>query len=141
LADLNLDNGFLVVLGKGRKQRVVPVGELARERIREYLSTVRPDLDRGRNHPALFLTHRGGPMTRQGFWKLLRNYALVAGIRKPLSPHKLRHSFATHLLERGADLRAVQVMLGHADVGTTQIYTHLSTRRLRDVHSRHHPRA
>jgi integrase/recombinase XerD len=140
-ADVNLDHGFLVTLGKGRKQRVVPVGEVARERLRNYLASAWHGFDRGRNQEALFLTGRGGPMTRQGFWKLLRGYALQTGIRKPISPHKLRHSFATHLLERGADLRAVQAMLGHADVGTTQIYTHLSSRRLRDVHKKHHPRA
>lgn len=141
LADVNLDAGFITTVGKGKKQRVVPLGEVACERVREYLAEVRPALDRGRGLAALFLTNRDGPMTRQGFWKLLKGYAFTAGIHKPLSPHKLRHSFATHLLENGADLRAVQAMLGHADVGTTQIYTHLSTRRLRDVHGRHHPRA
>jgi integrase/recombinase XerD len=141
LADVNLDHGFLRTVGKGRKERVVPVGELARERLREYLAQSRPVIDKGRRAAALFLTNRGGPMTRQNFFKLLRGHALVAGITKPLSPHKLRHSFATHLLERGADLRAVQAMLGHADVGTTQIYTHVTTGHLRQVHKKHHPRA
>ena len=141
LGDVNVDHGIVITMGKGRKQRVVPVGEAARDRIREYLAGARPVFDRGRNHPALFITNRGGPITRQGFWKLLKRYALVADIRKPLSPHKLRHSFATHLLERGAELRAVQAMLGHADIGTTQIYTHLSNLRLRDVYKQHHPRA
>jgi integrase/recombinase XerD len=140
VADVNVDHGFLTTVGKGRKQRIVPVGELALDRLRAYLVEVRPALDGGRNHPALFLTRLGGPMTRQGFWKLLGQYAESAGIRRKISPHKLRHSFATHLLERGADLRAVQAMLGHADVGTTQIYTHLSSGHLRDVHRRHHPR-
>jgi integrase/recombinase XerD len=117
------------------------MGDAARARVQDYLAAARPGLDRGRNAPALFLTHHGRAMTRQGFWKLLRGYAVAAGIRKRISPHKLRHSFATHLLERGADLRAVQAMLGHADIGTTQIYTHLSNARLREVYKQHHPRA
>lgn len=141
LADVNLDHGFLTTVGKGRKQRLVPVGEVACERLRQYLVEARPVFDRGRNAPALFLTHFGKPMTRQGFWKLLRGYALAQDIRKPISPHKLRHSFATHLIENGADLRAVQAMLGHADVGTTQIYTHLTRGRLGEVYRKHHPRA
>jgi integrase/recombinase XerD len=140
LADVNLAEGFLSTVGKGKKQRLVPLGAAARERIEEYLTTARPRFDRGRNLPALFLTHHGRPMTRQGFWKLLGIYARAAGIKKRISPHKLRHSFATHLLEHGADLRAVQAMLGHADIGTTQVYTHLSTSRLREIHKRHHPR-
>ena len=141
LADVNLADGYLSTFGKGKKQRLVPMGEQAVARVKAYLEGARPELDRGRNAPALFLTHHGRPMTRQGFWKLLRGYAVAAGIHKPISPHKLRHSFATHLLERGADLRAVQAMLGHADIGTTQIYTHLSNARLRQVYKQHHPRA
>lgn len=141
LADVNLEREFVSTLGKGKKQRLVPLGERAVARVREYLTGARPAFDRGRNHPALFLTHHGRPMSRQGFWKLLRGYAIAAGIHKHLSPHTLRHSFATHLLERGADLRAVQAMLGHADVATTQIYTHLSNRRVQEVYRRHHPRA
>jgi integrase/recombinase XerD len=141
LADVNLAEGFLSTFGKGKKQRLVPMGEQAVARVRAYLEGARPGFDRGRNAPALFLTHLGRSMTRQGFWKLLRGYAVAAGIVKPISPHKLRHSFATHLLERGADLRAVQAMLGHADIGTTQIYTHLSNARLRQVYKQHHPRA
>ena len=141
LADINLAEGFLSTVGKGRKQRIVPVGEAAVQMVERYLSEARPAFDRGRNHPALFLTHLGRGMTRQGFWKLLGGYALRADITKRLSPHKLRHSFATHLLENGADLRAVQAMLGHADIGTTQIYTHLSNRRVRQVYRAHHPRA
>jgi integrase/recombinase XerD len=139
--DVNLDEMFLSTVGKGRKQRLVPLGERARDRIREYLATARPALLGGRTAAALFVTHRGRSMTRQGFWKLLAAYARAAGIRKRLSPHKLRHSFATHLVERGADLRAVQAMLGHADIGTTQIYTHVSQGRLRSIVKQHHPRA
>jgi integrase/recombinase XerD len=141
LADVNLENAFLSTLGKGRKQRLVPMGDEARARVQEYLDGSRARFDRGRNAAALFLTHHGRPMTRQGFWKLLRGYAVAAGITKRISPHKLRHSFATHMLERGADLRAVQAMLGHADIGTTQVYTHLSNSRLKAVYKQHHPRA
>jgi integrase/recombinase XerD len=162
LADVNLAEGYLSTFGKGRKQRLVPMGEQAVARVKAYLESARPGfaerasrspqargsasprsarLADGRNAAALFLTHHGTGMTRQGFWKLLRGYAVAAGIVKPISPHKLRHSFATHLLERGADLRAVQAMLGHADIGTTQIYTHLSRTRLRQVYKQHHPRA
>jgi integrase/recombinase XerD len=139
--DVNLGEQFLSTVGKGRKQRLVPLGERARDRIRDYLATARSALLGGRESPALFVTHLGRPMTRQGFWKLLGAYARAAGIRKRLSPHKLRHSFATHLVERGADLRAVQAMLGHADIGTTQIYTHVSRERLAAVVKKHHPRA
>jgi len=142
LAEVHLgDPAYVSATGKGRKQRLVPLGAGARAAIEEYVSVARPRLDRGRNGPALFLTHRGRPMTRQGFWKLLGGYARAAGIRKRLSPHKLRHSFATHLLENGADLRAVQVMLGHADIGTTQVYTHLSNTRIKQIFKQHHPRA
>ena len=141
LSDVNLENGFLTTVGKGKKQRIVPVGEQARATIVAYLEGARMGLDKGRGAKALFLTSRGRGMTRQGFWKLLHGYAIATGISKPISPHKLRHSFATHLLERGADLRAVQAMLGHADIGTTQIYTHLSNTRLRAVFKQHHPRA
>ena len=128
-------------VGKGRKQRLVPLGQRAHDRIQEYLATARPALLGGRASPALFVTHRGRAMTRQGFWKLLGRYAVATGIRKRISPHKLRHSFATHLVERGADLRAVQAMLGHADIGTTEIYTHVSRGHLRSVYDRFHPRA
>jgi integrase/recombinase XerD len=141
LADVNLAEGYVSTVGKGKKQRIVPLGATARDRIEDYLRDSRPRFDKGRNAPALFLTHHGRAMTRQGFWKLLGGYARSAGIRKRLSPHKLRHSFATHLLERGADLRAVQAMLGHADIGTTQVYTHLSNTRLREIFKQHHPRA
>jgi integrase/recombinase XerD len=139
--DVNLGEQFVSTVGKGKKQRLVPLGGRARQRIEEYLATARPALLGGRESPALFVTHHGRAMTRQGFWKLLAAYARAAGIRKKLSPHKLRHSFATHLVERGADLRAVQAMLGHADIGTTQIYTHVSRERLAAVVKKHHPRA
>lgn len=141
LTDVNLEHGYLSTVGKGKKQRLVPVGDQARDRISVYLIGARLRLAKARDSGALFITRLGRPMTRQGFWKLLAAYARAAGISKPLSPHKLRHSFATHLLERGAELRAVQAMLGHADIGTTQVYTHLSRRHLREVFRRHHPRA
>ena len=141
LADINFDAGYLLAFGKGRKQRLVPVGEVALAGLRTYLETARAGFVGPRASNALFLTHHGRPMTRQGFWKLLGRHAVAAGIRKRISPHKLRHSFATHMVERGADLRAVQAMLGHADIGTTEIYTHLSRRHLRTVYDRFHPRA
>ncbi|HKA91454.1 MAG TPA: site-specific tyrosine recombinase XerD [Haliangiales bacterium] len=133
--DLDLEAGYLRAFGKGRKQRLVPLGQVAQDLLREYLP-VRPA-----RPGALFLSRLGRGMTRQSFWKIVAAYARAAGIDKPISPHKLRHSFATHLLERGADLRAVQAMLGHADVSTTQIYTHVSRARLLDLYKRHHPRA
>lgn len=135
--DLHLDAGYLKVMGKGKKARLVPLGEAAQLAVRAYLAT-RPRHLRG---GALFVTSRGGPFTRQGFWKLLDRYSLVAGISRKISPHVLRHSFATHLLARGADLRSVQAMLGHADISTTEIYTHLDDARLRQVVDQHHPRA
>lgn len=141
LRDANLERGYLRVTGKGRKQRLVPLGDRAVERIAEYVELGRPALERDPAEKALFLTGRGRPMTRQGFWKLLRRHARAAGIQRPISPHKLRHSFATHLIERGADLRAVQAMLGHADITTTQIYTQVSRARLLELYRAHHPRA
>jgi integrase/recombinase XerD len=142
---LRLDAVFLGeramrVLGKGDKERVVPLGRRAIARVKGYLDGARPTLLRGRVSRHLFVTRRARPFTRMGFWKLLRRWALAAGIR-PLSPHKVRHSFATHLLERGADLRAIQMMLGHADLSTTQIYTHVLEQRMRSVYDRFHPRA
>jgi integrase/recombinase XerD len=140
--DLHLTAGYVVALGKGRKERMVPVGRRAQEAVKTYLAGPRGQLLKGRPSRALFVTPRGTGMTRQAFWKLLRHHALGAGIRRPgLSPHKLRHSFATHLLERGADLRAVQQMLGHADLSTTQIYTHVNAERLRALYDAHHPRS
>jgi integrase/recombinase XerD len=141
--EVNLAGGWVRVTGKGRKTRMVPIGQPARDAVAAYLAEVRPAWARGEPR-ALFLTGRGGPMTRQGFWKLLRGYARAAGVRLPrgeVSPHKLRHSFATHLVERGADLRSVQAMLGHADVATTQIYTHVSRARMIEQYLEKHPRA
>ena len=144
LADVNLNAGFVRVTGKGQKTRLVPLGQAARDKISQYLAEVRPALVRDPEERALFLTDRGGPMTRQGFWKLVRGYARKTGLRLPgagVSPHKLRHSFATHLVERGADLRSVQAMLGHSDIATTQIYTHVSKARIIEEVRRAHPRA
>ena len=140
-AALNLTSGVVLVRGKGGKERVVPVHEAARRAVGDYLETTRPALLGARQSPDLFVTRRGRRMTRQGFWKRLAAHARAAGIARPVSPHQLRHSFATHLLERGADLRAVQAMLGHADISTTQIYTHVDGARLRAVYEKAHPRA
>ncbi len=139
LGDLNLEEGFISALGKGNKRRIVPIGAHARAALVEYLGTVRPKWARPASR-ACFVTARGKAMTRQGFWRLVKRYATVAGITKPISPHKLRHSFATHMLDGGADLRSVQTMLGHADISTTQIYTHVTGDRLHKMHERYHPR-
>ena len=141
IGDVRRDPGLVRVLGKGGKERIVPVGEVALRKVWVYLESGRPELLHGRESPSLFVSQRGTRMNRVTFWTRLKRYALAAGIEKNVSPHKLRHSFATHLLERGADLRSVQAMLGHADIGTTQIYTHVDGQRLREVHARHHPRA
>jgi integrase/recombinase XerD len=141
---LDVERGFVLVRGKGNKERVVPVGQRALNAIGAYVSHARSSfVPNGAlaPSPALFLRAGGEPMTRQGFWKLLTGYARAAGIRKKISPHKLRHSFATHLVERGADLRAVQQMLGHADLSTTEIYTHVNRERLKRIYGEHHPRA
>ena len=140
LGQLNRDAGVLRVLGKGSKERLVPVGEEALDWIRRYLADARPELLGARSADALFVTSRGGAMTRQAFWNLIRRYALEAGIHKKVSPHTLRHAFATHLLNHGADLRVVQMLLGHTDISTTQIYTHVARERLKELHARHHPR-
>jgi integrase/recombinase XerD len=135
------DSGVLRVTGKGNKQRLVPFGESAGEAIELYMNQARPALLKGRASRFLFVTARGGAMTRQGFWKLLGGYGKKAGIFRDLTPHVVRHSFATHLVEGGADLRSVQIMLGHADISTTQVYTHVARRRLREIVDQHHPRA
>jgi integrase/recombinase XerD len=140
LGQLRLDPGYVRVVGKGSKERIVPVGSVARAWLARYLELVRPALDKWRRDE-VFLTVRGRGMTRQHFWQLLTRYGGRAGITTHLSPHVLRHSFATHLLEHGADLRAVQAMLGHADISTTEIYTHITRERLRSLYDAKHPRA
>ena len=142
-ADVNLDASYLTCTGKGEKQRIVPMGDEATSWVRRYLRESRPALLRKRSSARLFVNARGGGpgLTRVGFWKILKAYGRSAGVASPLSPHVLRHSFATHLLERGADLRAIQMMLGHADLSTTQIYTHVLQQRMRAVYDRFHPRA
>jgi len=140
LVAVNLSAGFLRATGKGAKQRVVPLGAVAIRKLRRYLASGRPPLLKSRTSNRLFVTRSGRGLTRQGFWKILRRYARDARIQRPISPHMLRHSFATHLLERGADLRVVQSLLGHANVTTTQIYTHVERKRLKLLHKRYHPR-
>ena len=140
VSDVNLDAGFVRVFGKGGKERVVPIGTFAKAKVGLFLETGRKSLLKTASSPYLFVARAGKPMTRQGFWKLLNKYALIAGIKKKITPHSLRHSFATHLLEGGADLRAVQMMLGHVDISTTQIYTHVTRDRLKRAHDKYHPR-
>jgi len=140
LQDINLESGFVRVLGKGSKERVVPIGMHAKEKIEVYLDGFRKILLKEQISPFLFIARAGNPLTRQGFWKLLRKYALKAQLNKKVTPHSLRHSFASHLLEGGADLRAVQVMLGHVDISTTQIYTHVAKEHLKIMHEKFHPR-
>ena len=142
LQDLNLEAGFIRVMGKGSKQRLVPLGAKAAEAVGRYMAESRPIILRrsGTSSPYLFLNKRGGKLSRQGFWKVLKGYVAKAGLAKRVSPHSLRHSFASHLLEGGADLRSVQVMLGHADISTTQIYTHVTRERLKKIHEQCHPR-
>jgi integrase/recombinase XerD len=140
-ADLHLADHYMTCIGKGSKERLIPIGEQASDWIGKYQTGARHELLKGRASPRLFLNARGGPLSRVGFWKILKNHARGANLPPTISPHVLRHSFATHLLERGADLRAIQMMLGHADVSTTQIYTHVLEARLRTVYDRFHPRA
>jgi len=139
--DVSLEAGYLTCIGKGDKQRIVPLGQTAADWVRRYIAEGRPALLKGRKTPWLFVNAKGGSrLSRVGFWKLLRDYGIKAGLPRGLSPHVLRHSFATHLLDRGADLRAIQMMLGHADLSTTQIYTHVLEARLRSVYDKFHPR-
>ena len=140
MTGINLEAGFVRVFGKGSKERVVPVGRLALSAIRDYLDRSRPLLLKNRSSEYLFVTRRGSAMTRQSFWNLTGRYGRLAKLKKKITPHSLRHSFATHLLEGGADLRAVQMMLGHADISTTQIYTHVAHRQLVEAHKKYHPR-
>jgi len=140
LQNLNLYVGYLMTRGKGGKERLVPLGESALARVQEYLSSSRPQLVH-KTVDVLFCSNRGTAMTRQNFWYIIKRYATACGIFKSISPHTLRHSFATHLLSGGADLRSVQMMLGHSDISTTQIYTHITSQRLKDIHSRFHPRS
>jgi integrase/recombinase XerD len=140
LSDVNLQRGFLVVMGKGSKERAVPMGESAMAAVRDYLDNARHQLLSGAESDHLFISSRRRPITRQMFWERIKTYARQADIRARVSPHTLRHSFATHLLDNGADLRAVQAMLGHSDISTTQIYTHVSRERLKKIHEKHHPR-
>jgi integrase/recombinase XerD len=140
LLQLSLQEGLVRVLGKGSKERIVPLGEEARGWIERYLGGARSAILAGRVDDAVFVTQRGAAMTRQMFWRLIKRYAARAGVDAPLSPHGLRHAFATHLLNHGADLRVVQLLLGHADISTTQIYTHVARARLKSLHAQHHPR-
>jgi len=140
LHEVNFQGNYLTVKGKGAKVRAVPFGQWARDKLMVYLNADRPRLLKGCASPFVFINRSGKPLTRQGFWKLIRRYALLAGIDKRVTPHTLRHSFATHLLEGGADLRSVQAMLGHADISTTQIYTHVDGARLKNAHQKFHPR-
>jgi integrase/recombinase XerD len=140
LQDVNMEAGFVRVFGKGSKERVVPIGLFAKEKISDYLKTARPLILKNIASRYLFVARAGKPMTRQGFWKLIKRYALKAGFNKKITPHSLRHSFASHLLEGGADLRAVQLMLGHVDISTTQIYTHVAREHLKKIHEKFHPR-
>jgi len=141
LTSLNLDVGYIIAFGKGSKERIIPLGDTSKDYLKEYLVIVRPKHAKGMVSSYLFLNPSGKKFSREGFWKMLKRQALKAGINKKLSPHTLRHSFATHLLERGADLRSVQIMLGHVDIATTQIYTHITQERLKKIHKQYHPRA
>jgi len=137
---INLEAGYVRTMGKGSKERMIPMGERAMEALQSYISEGRKGLLKGMNSSFLFLNSRGKALSRQGFWKIIKRYGIIAGIKKRITPHILRHSFASHLLEGGADLRSVQIMLGHTDISTTQIYTHITRERLKQVHEKYHPR-
>lgn len=141
LSNINFDLGYLVVMGKGSKERIVPLGKIALEKITSYIQNGRISILKSKVSDYLFLNRAGNRMTRQGFWKNLRQYVIKSGINKVVTPHTIRHTFASHLLERGADLRTIQTLLGHADISSTQIYTHIDVKRLKYIHSMHHPRA
>ncbi|HSG30676.1 MAG TPA: site-specific tyrosine recombinase XerD [Thermodesulfobacteriota bacterium] len=141
LNSINFEMGCIMVMGKGSKERIVPLGRIAIDKIRSYLQDTREKLLKGKTSDYLFLNRNGKNMTRQGFWKILRQYVIKSGINKVVTPHTIRHTFASHLLERGADLRTIQILLGHSDISSTQIYTHIDVKRLKDIHSKHHPRA
>lgn len=140
ISNINLEAGYLRTLGKGSKERIVPMGDKAMDALKDYISLGRNHFAKGKDSPYLFLSSSCRPLSRQGFWKMIKKYGTRAGISKKISPHSIRHSFATHLLEAGADLRSVQVMLGHEDISTTQIYTHVSKAQLKKVHEAYHPR-
>jgi len=140
LVQVNLDMGVVRVMGKGSKERLVPLGEEAVSCLQRYLAQARPALLERRPSNTLFVTARAQAMTRQMFWHLIKRYALKAGMQQAISPHTLRHAFATHLINHGADLRVVQLLLGHADISTTQIYTHVARERMKQLHAKHHPR-
>jgi integrase/recombinase XerD len=140
MSQLNLSAGVVKVFGKGSKERLVPVGEVAQNWLQKYIKQARPQLLKVASSGVLFPSNRGQHMTRQTFWHRIKQHGITAGIQKPLSPHVIRHAFATHLLNHGADLRVIQMLLGHSDLSTTQIYTHVATQRLQNLHSQHHPR-
>ena len=140
MSSINWQAGYLIVVGKGNKERIVPIGRMAFDCLNRYIESSRRKLSKGRSINAIFLNRSGTGLTRQGFWKIVKKYVRKTGLRKNVYPHTFRHSFATHLLEGGADLRSVQVMLGHADISTTQIYTHVTRERLKEIHRKYHPR-
>jgi len=140
MMNINLEQGFVRTIGKGSKERMIPMGEKAKRALQAYLLNGRLVLIKKGNTSYVFLNSIGRPMTRQGFWKIIKKYGIMAGISKDITPHRLRHSFASHLLEGGADLRSVQIMLGHSDISTTQIYTHVTGERLKRIHETYHPR-
>jgi integrase/recombinase XerD len=140
VSQLNLTQGLIRLMGKGNKERIVPLGEIASDQLKEYLALARLSILKGRQSDYLFPSQKSNKMSRQGFWQLIKKYAQLAGIHKSISPHTVRHAFATHLLNHGADLRVVQLLLGHSDVATTQIYTHIAKERMKALHHKHHPR-